>query len=141
MQMRKKRYIFKHFAKSKKWFFCQYLSFSMWFLLKFKKKYKIEAPYRTQYSIQYYTYNVETFSWLLLSFAAESSASGPQSGKALYHSLPLPDLVNKCISVVPPLVWRRKKAAQTKKNMSLTAFWRSFQVHWWRSRCCQFPSR
>jgi hypothetical protein len=25
-----------------------------------------------------------------LSFAAESSASGPQSGKAPYHSLPLP---------------------------------------------------
>jgi hypothetical protein len=29
MQMRKKMYIFKHFAKSKKLFFCQYLSFSM----------------------------------------------------------------------------------------------------------------
>ncbi len=44
MQMRKILYIFKHFAKSKKWFFCQYLSFSEWFLLKFQKKYKIEAP-------------------------------------------------------------------------------------------------
>jgi hypothetical protein len=47
MQMRKKLYIFKHFAKSKKLFFCQYLSFSVWFLLKFQKKYKIEAPYCT----------------------------------------------------------------------------------------------
>ncbi len=45
MQMRKKLYIFKHFAKSKNLFFCQYLSFSVWFLLKFQKKYKIEAPY------------------------------------------------------------------------------------------------
>ncbi len=44
MQMRKKLYIFKHFAKSKKLFFCQYLSFSVWFLLKFQKNYKIEAP-------------------------------------------------------------------------------------------------
>ena len=43
----KKLYIFKHFAKSKKLFFCQYLSFSVWFLLKFQKKYKIEAPYST----------------------------------------------------------------------------------------------
>ncbi len=44
MQMRKKLYIFKHFAKSKKLFFCQYLSISVWFLSKFQKKYKIEAP-------------------------------------------------------------------------------------------------
>jgi hypothetical protein len=36
---------------------------------------------------------VHAFSWLLLSFAAESSASGPQSGKAPYRSLPLPHLV------------------------------------------------
>ncbi len=47
MQMRKKLYIFKHFAKSKKLFFWQYLSISIWFLLKFQKKYKIEAPYYT----------------------------------------------------------------------------------------------
>ncbi len=36
MQMRKKLYIFKHFAKSKKSFFCQYLSFSVWFPLSLK---------------------------------------------------------------------------------------------------------
>jgi hypothetical protein len=36
MQMRKKLYIFKHFAKSKKLFFCQYLSFSVWFPLSLK---------------------------------------------------------------------------------------------------------
>jgi hypothetical protein len=40
MQMRKKLYIFKHFAKSKNLFFCQYLSFSVWFLLKFQKSIK-----------------------------------------------------------------------------------------------------
>ncbi len=34
--MRKKLYIFKHFAKRKKLFFCQYLSFSVWFPLSLK---------------------------------------------------------------------------------------------------------
>ncbi len=42
--MRKKLYIFEHFAKSKKWFFCQYLSFSVWFLLKFQKSIKLKPP-------------------------------------------------------------------------------------------------
>ncbi len=42
--MRKKLYIFKHFAKSKKLFFCQYLSFSVWFLLKFQKSTKLKPP-------------------------------------------------------------------------------------------------
>ncbi len=36
MQMRNKLYIFRHFAKSKKLFFCQYLSFSVWFSLSLK---------------------------------------------------------------------------------------------------------
>ncbi len=44
MQMRKNWYILKHFAKSKKLFFCQYLSFSMWFLLKFQKSIKLKPP-------------------------------------------------------------------------------------------------
>ncbi len=43
-------------------------------------------------------YTVQTFSWLLLSFAAESSASGPQSGKAPYHSFKLPHLFYLYIS-------------------------------------------
>ena len=38
-------------------------------------------------------YTVHTISCLLLSFTAESLASGPQSGKAPHHSLPLPHLV------------------------------------------------
>ncbi len=36
MQMRKKLYIFKHFAKRKKVFFSKYLSFSVWFPLSLK---------------------------------------------------------------------------------------------------------
>ncbi len=36
MQMRKNLYIFKHFAKNKKLFFYQYLSFSVWFPLSLK---------------------------------------------------------------------------------------------------------
>ncbi len=44
----KKTVHFQTFCKKLKViFFCQYLSFSMWFLLKFQKKYKIEAPYCT----------------------------------------------------------------------------------------------
>ncbi len=41
-----KNYTFSNILqKEKSYFFCQYLSFSVWFLLKFQKKYKIEAPY------------------------------------------------------------------------------------------------
>ncbi len=39
-----KKYIFKHFAKSKKLFFCHYLSFSVWFILKFQKSIKLKPP-------------------------------------------------------------------------------------------------
>jgi hypothetical protein len=51
-----------------------------------------------EYTVHSIHYSVQTFSWLLLSFAAESSASGPQSGKAPYHSLTLPHLFYLYIS-------------------------------------------
>jgi hypothetical protein len=51
-----------------------------------------------EYTVHSIQYTVQTFSWLLLSFAAESSARGPQSGKAPYHSLTLPHLFYLYIS-------------------------------------------
>ncbi len=51
-----------------------------------------------EYNVHSIQYTVQTFSWLLLSFAAESSASGPQSGKAPYHYLTLPHLFYLYIS-------------------------------------------
>jgi hypothetical protein len=38
--------------------------------------------------------------WLLLSFAAESSVSGPQAGKAPYRSSPLPHLVSMYVYMI-----------------------------------------
>jgi hypothetical protein len=56
-----------------------------------------------------YTYTVHKFSWLLLSFAAETSASGPQSGKAPYRSLPLPHLVGRTQGVASlPIITDKK---------------------------------
>jgi hypothetical protein len=52
----------------------------------------------TLYIVYNTLYSVQTFSWLLLSFAAESSASGPQSGKVPYHSPTLPHLFYLYIS-------------------------------------------
>ncbi len=60
----------------------------------------------TKHSIQY---TVQTFSWLLLSSAAESLASGPQSGKAQYHSLTLPHLLYLYISGLH--TWTQKRKA------------------------------
>ncbi len=41
-----KKYIFKHFAKSKKLFFCQYLSFSVWFPLSLKHWSSLTSTHR-----------------------------------------------------------------------------------------------
>ncbi len=53
MQMRKKLYIFKHFAKSKKLFFSKYLWFSVWFPLSLKHwsplLYSLLLPCRESY--------------------------------------------------------------------------------------------
>ncbi len=59
---------------------------------------QISATGGKEYTVHSVQYTVQTFSWLLLSFAAESSASGPQSGKAPYHSLTLPHLFYLYIS-------------------------------------------
>jgi hypothetical protein len=53
MHMQKKLYIFKHFAKSKKLLFCQYLSFSVWFQLKFQKSIKLKPP-NVPFPLPYY---------------------------------------------------------------------------------------
>ncbi len=60
-----------------------------------------------EYTVHSIQYTVQTFSWLLLSFAAESSASGPQSGKAPYHSLTLPHLFYLYISGLHQFILRR----------------------------------
>jgi hypothetical protein len=68
----------------------------------------------TVHSLQY---TVQTFSWLLLSFAAESSASGPQSGKAPYHSLPLPHLFYLYIS--GPNLWTTSMSLTLSRSFLL----------------------
>ncbi len=44
LKTRGNQYIYRHFGKSKNWLFCQKLSASVWILLKFQKKNKIEVP-------------------------------------------------------------------------------------------------
>jgi hypothetical protein len=71
-----------------------------------------------EYTVHSIQYTLQTFSWLLLSFVAESSASGPQSGKAPYHSLPLPHLFYLYISGGGKL-WTLSES--TKKNFAYSA--------------------
>jgi hypothetical protein len=75
-----------------------------------------------EYTVHSIHYTVQTFSWLLLSFAAESSASGPQSGKAPYHSLTLPHLFYLYISVENR---RRKEGLMGEWRREWLDFWQS----------------
>ncbi len=89
-------------------------------------------------------YTVQTFSWLLLSFAAESSASGPQSGKAPYHSLTLPHLFYLYIS---GLVYRNELKCPCRDQcgtgrrgiQSYTGLRCRCRRHWTRCRCPAQP--
>ncbi len=61
-------------------------------------------------------YTVHTFSWLLLSFAAESSASGPQTGRA---PIPLPTTPSSSLNISLPLIapqWEAKNGIANKPS-------------------------
>ncbi len=61
-------------------------------------------------------FTVHTFGMPLLSFVAKSSASGPQSGKAPYHSLPLPDLLCVYISLVQSYHWSSSMTREMERS-------------------------
>ncbi len=69
----------------------------------------------------------------LLSFMAESSASGPQSGKAPYHPLPLPHLIYLHI-IGWTMLGSDYRPWQPRRTGAMTKL-----LFWWRMRRWRWP--